>query len=316
MEVVFGPENCSPAAPGTAVTIGAYDGVHLGHQHLVARLREQAERRGLSTVVVTFDRHPAMIVRPDSAPTLLTDLDQKLELLAATGVDCTVVIHFDEGRAAQTAENFIMETLVDGLRARLVVVGQDFHFGHSRTGNVALLSDMGERNGFDVVGLGLEADATGGAVSSTRVRSLLAGGDVAGAARLLGRCHQVRGVVARGDGRGKVELGFPTANVAVPDGIALPAEGIYACWYRRDEGSVHPAAVSVGRRPTFYPDGGALLLEAYLLDFDGELYGEKAQVSFVSRLRDDKPFDTVAELVTQMTRDVAATRHTLVHSPP
>jgi riboflavin kinase/FMN adenylyltransferase len=315
MEVVFGPESCSPPVSGSAVTIGAYDGVHLGHQRLIERLRRRADRLDLSTVVVTFDRHPAVVVRPASAPALLTDLDQKLELLEATGVDRTLVVQFDELRAAQVAEDFIVETLVDSLQSRLVVVGKDFHFGHGRKGNVALLAEMGEHYGFEVVGLGLEVDATGDAVSSTRIRSMLAAGDVANAARLLGRNHQIRGVVGRGDGRGRAELGFPTANVDVPDTIALPAEGIYACWYRRESGSVHPAAVSLGRRPTFYREGGALLLEAFLLDFDGDLYGEKAQVSFVSRLRDDKPFDSVEDLVAQMRLDMQATRDLLVDTP-
>jgi riboflavin kinase/FMN adenylyltransferase len=306
MEVVFGPDRCAPPAGGSAVTIGAYDGVHLGHRHLIDRLRTLAEERSLDSVVVTFDRHPATVVRPESAPALLTDLDQKLELLAQTGVDRAVVIAFDRARADESAEDFVEEVLVGALGTRLVVVGQDFHFGHGRKGNVGLLTEMGATHGFDVLGLDLEADTVGEPVSSTRVRSLLAAGDVRSAAALLGRHHQVRGVVVHGDGRGGAELGFPTANVDLPDGIALPGEGIYACWYERPDGSAHPAAVSLGRRPTFTAGAGAdrPVLEAYLLEFGGDLYGESARVSFVERLREDRRFDSVEALVAQMRQDV------------
>lgn len=314
MEVVVGSDHCTPPAGGSAVTIGAYDGVHLGHRHLIDRLRQMAGDRHLASVVVTFDRHPATVVRPGSAPLLLTDLDQKLELLESTGVDRTVIVTFDRERADESAEDFVETVLVDALGARLVVVGQDFHFGHQRRGNVALLGRMGMDHGFEVLGLGLESDASGEAVSSTRVRTLLGAGRVRDAAGLLGRPHQVRGVVVHGAGRGATELGFPTANVGLPDGIALPGEGIYACWYERPDGSVHRAAVSLGRRPTFAGNGAdadRCVLEAFLLDFEGDLYGEGARVSFVERLRDDRRFDSVSELVDQMGRDVEATRASL-----
>ena len=220
---------------------------------------------------------------------MLTDLDQKLELLASTGVDRTVVVPFDQARARESAEDFVREVLVDALGARLVVVGEDFHFGHRRQGNVDLLTTMGARHGFDVMGLALEQDASHSAVSSTRIRELLAEGDVAEAAELLGRPHQVRGRVVHGDGRGGSELGFPTANVELPDGLALPGEGIYACWYERPDGSVHAAAASLGRRPTFHDNVEAPLLEVFVLDFSGDLYDEGARVSFVSRLRAGAP---------------------------
>jgi riboflavin kinase/FMN adenylyltransferase len=316
MEVVRGPELCVPPERGSAVTIGAYDGVHRGHRYLIDVLRTKAEQLGLDTVVVTFDRHPAAVVRPESAPLLLTDLEQKLELLATTGVDRTVVVPFDVDRANETAEDFVLEVLVGALGARLVVVGEDFHFGHGRKGNVALLAEMGARHGFEVVGLGLEGDASGEAVSSTRIRSLLAAGDVAGAAPLLGRHHQVRGIVVHGDGRGGPELGYPTANLDVPADVALPGEGIYACWYERSDGSVHASAASVGHRPTFHAPEGRPLLEAFLLDFDGDLYGEEARVSFVDRLRADRAFPTVEELIAQMGRDVTAARALLAEPGP
>ncbi len=310
MDIVTDPSHLVPPVGGSAVTIGAYDGVHLGHRALLGELRLRAQAGGLTTAVVTFDRHPATVVRPASAPSLLCDLDQKLELLEAAGVERTVVIPFDMERANETAEDFVNGILVDGLDARLVVVGEDFHFGHGRKGNVALLREMGSTSGFAVEGISLQADGgeRGEPISSTRVRSLVAAGQVEQAAALLGRPHQVRGLVRHGDHRGGTELGFPTANVDVPTGVSLPATGIYAGWYERPDGSIREAAISVGRRPTFYGSEGELLVEAYLLDFSGDLYGEEAKLSFVARLRDELAFDTTASLIAQMEKDVAATR--------
>ena len=307
MEVITDLAACPVGDRGTVVTIGAYDGVHLGHRAVIAELRQRADRLGCATALVTFDRHPAVVVRPESAPKLLTDLEQKLELLASTGLDYTVVVHFDEQRAHESAEDFVREVLVGCLRARSVVVGHDFHFGHGRRGNVALLQQMGGEHGFDVLGLRLVADERAEVYSSTRIRTLLAAGDVKVAAALLGRAHEVRGVVERGDRRGR-DLGFPTANVAVPAEIQLPADGIYAAWYTRPDGVPRQAAVSLGRRPTFYEAAEVSLLEAYLLDFDGDLYGEPARVAFVARLRDEARFDTVESLVEQMERDVRVAR--------
>jgi riboflavin kinase/FMN adenylyltransferase len=295
---------------GTAVSIGAYDGVHLGHRALLRDLSSRAEAAGLSTVVVTFDRHPAGVVRPESAPPQLTDLEQKLELLAACGVDRTYVVAFDENRANESAEDFVKEVLVDQLNARLVVVGEDFHFGHGRKGNVALLTKLGQEYGFEVIGARLTGDSE--PVSSTRIRTMVAQGDVAGASVLLGRPHEVRGEVVRGDGRGGPELGFPTANLSVADDIALPADGMYAGYFTRPDGSEHPAAVYVGRRPTFYEPGTAsVLVEAYLLHFDGDLYGEHGRVSFIGRLRGDQKFETVDALIAQMHLDAAEAERVL-----
>jgi riboflavin kinase/FMN adenylyltransferase len=311
MEVL---EDGQPAsAAGSVVTIGAYDGVHLGHQYVIRQVRALARDLGLAATVVTFDRHPATVVRPDSAPKLLTDLDQKLELLAETGVESCLVIRFDEARSQESAEDFVTSVLVDQLRARVVVVGRDFHFGHRRRGDVTLLQSMGESLGFDVRGLELVAttgDGDGPPVSSTRIRQLLSEGQVEAAATMLGRDHEVRGQVRRGDGRGR-ELGYPTANVAIPPDICLPADGIYAGRYRPPGSDAHPAALSLGRRPTFYDKSAGSLLEAYLLDFEGDLYDQPAAVQFHTRLRDEARFDSVAELVAQMDRDVRATREAL-----
>ena len=317
MQVIHGTGPCPTPQPASAVTIGAYDGVHLGHRAVIDAVRSLAQEQGLQTVVVTFDRHPATVVRPESAPKLLCDLDQKLELLEAAGVDATYVVHFDEVRAKEPAETFVEEVLVGCLSAREVVVGEDFHFGHRRGGNVALLREMGAVHGFRVDGIALVGPdgapaADGANVSSTAVRSLLDAGDVERAAALLGRPHEVRGTVEHGDARGR-ELGFPTANVALPTEIQLPADGIYAGWFERADGSVHATAMSLGHRPTFYErPQGAPLLECNLLDFSGDLYGEAVRVRFVQRLRGEVRFDGIDPLIAQMQADVADTRNLLL----
>jgi riboflavin kinase / FMN adenylyltransferase len=307
MEVLHDVGACPRPDAGSVVTIGAYDGVHLGHQAVIAAVRARAAAGGLESAVVTFDRHPASVVRPESAPRLLTDLEQKLELLSATGLDRCLVVSFDEARSKEPAEEFVHEVLVDGLAARVVIVGEDFHFGHQRRGNVALLQAMGEELGFEVAGLPLvdaggRAAGDGEKASSTAIRHALVTGDLPRAIALLGRPHEVRGVVAHGDARGR-ELGFPTANVSVPGDILLPADGIYAGWYERPDGQVHPSAISLGRRPTFYEEAHASLLEAHLLDFDGDLYDEPAKVRFVARLRGEARFDEVDALIEQMRQD-------------
>ena len=317
MRIVTGSDDAALSAARTAgavVTIGAYDGVHLGHQAVLRLVRELADARGLEAALVTFDRHPAEVVRPESAPRLLTTLEQRLELLDATGdLDLCWVLTFDEARSKEAAEDFVREVLVDGIGARLVVVGADFHFGHRRGGNVPLLERMGAELGFEVLGLGLvavEGEASGVPYSSTRIRELLAKGDVAEAARLLGRPHEVRGVVERGDQRGAEHLGFPTANLTVPERICLPADGVYAGTFVAEDEVERPAAISVGTRPTFYEDGD-VLVEAYVLDFDGDLYGQRVKVRFREWVRGQERFDSTEALVEQMNADVEATRRIL-----
>ena len=317
MRVVTGSDDAALAAARTAgavVTIGAYDGVHLGHQAVLRLVRELADARGFEAALVTFDRHPAEVVRPESAPRLLTTLEQRLELLDATGdLDLCWVLTFDEARSKEAAEDFVREVLVDGIGARLVVVGADFHFGHRRGGNVPLLERMGAELGFEVLGLGLvavEGEASGVPYSSTRIRELLAKGDVAEAARLLGRPHEVRGVVERGDQRGAEHLGMPTANLTVPERICLPADGVYAGTFVAEDEVERPAAISVGTRPTFYEDGD-VLVEAYVLDFDGDLYGQRVKVRFREWVRGQERFDSTEALVEQMNADVEATRRIL-----
>jgi len=314
VEVVRDVEACEPGG-GSVVTIGAYDGVHLGHRAVIAAVRERAAVEGLASAVVTFDRHPASVVRPESAPRLLTDLEQKLELLESTGIDRCLVIPFDEIRSKEPAEDFVREVLVARLGARAVIVGEDFHFGHQRRGNVAMLTEMGRELGFDVAGIALvdergQAGTGAEKASSTAIRHALVAGDLERAEAMLGRQHEVRGVVAHGDKRGR-ELGFPTANVSVPGEILLPADGIYAGWFERADGTVLPAALSLGRRPTFYEEAHASLLEAHLLDFSGDLYDEHVRVRFVRRLRGEVRFESADALVEQIARDVAEVRATL-----
>ena len=314
---------CPRFPGGSVVTIGTYDGVHLGHRAVIAQVCAIAAERSLTPVVVTFDRHPASVVRPDAAPLLLTDLDQKLELLADTGAALTLVVRFTPERATEEAVDFVRSVLVDCLNARVVVVGDDFHFGAGRQGNVTMLSEVGPALGFEVSPLrlvgadGVVAPSGQPKVSSTAVRHALNDGDVRAAAVMLGRHHEVRGVVGHGDKRAR-QLGYPTANVAVPDGICLPADGIYAAWYVDGEGIVHPAAISLGRRPTFYADQPYSLLEAHLLDVGDagiDLYDTPARIRFVSRLRAEERFDTVEDLIAQMGRDCAAARRVLDDEP-
>ena len=286
------------------MTIGTYDGVHLGHRMVISQVRELAEQRRMPSVLVTFDRHPARVIRPESAPKLLCELPHKLELLEGTGLDFTAVVRFDAERAHEPAEEFVRQSLVRCLGAKIVVVGRDFRFGHARRGDVALLESMGKELGFEVRGLAL-AEAGGEVVSSTRIRGLIAQGEVSQAGRLLGREHEVRGEVVRGDARGR-ELGFPTANVALADDRALPCNGIYAGWVGLD-GQTFAAAISLGTRPTF-GDGSDRRLEAYILDFDDNLYGQELKVRFVQRLRPELRFSDRAALVGQMRSDVAQTR--------
>src|SRR4051794_11312826 len=272
MEVLRGTDGCERPVDGSAVTIGVFDGVHLGHQLLLGEARRLAAELGARSTVVTFDKHPASVVRPESAPLLLTDLGQRLELLAAAGVACTQIIEFDEVRAKEPAEDFVREVLSGCLGSRAVIVGADFHFGHNREGDVELLERVGRELGFEVDGIPLVASATAGAqpVSSTAIRTALDAGELHAANRMLGRPHEMRGVVEPGDQRAR-DLGMRTANVGVPDFLQLPADGVYAGWYERPDGSVHPSVISVGRRPTFYDERGERLIEAHLLDFDGDL---------------------------------------------
>ncbi len=272
------------------VAVGEFDGVHLGHREVIAG----------SDTVVTFEPHPAAVVRPGGGPKLLTTLELKAELVAGLGVEELVVVPFDEGFAHQEAAEFIDRVLVEALDATHVSVGQNFRFGHRARGTAALLADD-RRFQTRVVAL-VEVD--GVPVSSTRIRNLLSEGEAAAAARLLGAPFRMRGEVVTGDQRGR-GLGFPTANIVPDPKLACPGHGVYAC--RVGE---RMAAVNVGVRPTFGADL-QLLVEAYVLDFEGDLYGERLTIEFIAKLRGEERFESVEQLITQIARDVEQTRELL-----
>ena len=286
----------------TVVVIGNFDGVHLGHQHVLATAREQADADGLRVVAVTFDPHPMAVLRPDHAPVMLTDLASRSRLLAAAGADDVYVIRFSREIASWTPEEFIARILVGALHARHVVVGANFRFGRRAAGDLDTLRRAGRTSDFEVHGVDLDGGPQ--VWSSTYVRTCLAGGDVEGAAEALGHPYAVTGEVIEGDRRGR-ELGFPTANVAVD--VAVPADGVYAGWLRAD-GSPLPAAISVGTNPTFAGVRDRRV-EAYVLDrSDLDLYGRTVEISFVARIRGMVRFDGVDELVEAIGADVARTR--------
>jgi riboflavin kinase/FMN adenylyltransferase len=297
----------------TVVVIGNFDGVHLGHRRVVAQARATADERGLPVVAVTFDPHPMAVLRPEHAPTTLTSIEDRSALLHEAGADAVLALAFNRDVAGWSPLEFVDRVLVGMLHAAAVVVGANFRFGHRAAGDVALLTEAGRERDFTVEGIPLDGGPQ--VWSSTYVRTCLAAGDVAGAAEALGRPVMVRGVVARGDRRGR-ELGFPTANVPAGDPgerpSAIPADGVYAGWLRRlDTGERYPSAISVGTNPTF--DGHReRRVESYVLDRDDlELYDVEVEVEFVERLRGMVRFDSVEELVAQMKDDVARARELL-----
>ncbi len=294
----------------SVVTIGVFDGVHLGHQRMVARAVDMARDLGLPAVAVTFDPHPDEVVRPGSHPPRLTTTDRRAELLFTLGVDAVCVLPFTLEFSRMSPDEFVQTALVDRLHAAGVVVGENFRFGHKASGDLETLRTLGEKYDFQAEGVPLVSD--GDAISSTVIRERLAVGDVTGAAVLLGRPHRVEGVVVRGHQRGRA-LGFPTANVESPQHTAIPAEGVYAGWLQCTqspspyEGERWPAAISIGTNPTF--DGVERTVEAYALDRDDlDLYGAHVAVDFGERLRDTLRFDSIEALIEQMHDDVARAR--------
>ena len=303
----------------TVVTVGNFDGVHLGHQHVVRRCREVAHEvgggsAGLPVVAVTFEPHPIAVLRPEHAPPTLTTMETRATLLGRAGVDDLLVVPFTRKMAAWTPERFVRDILVDTLHARAVVVGANFRFGTRASGDVALLTELGRRHDFSTEGIALDGGPQ--VWSSTYIRNCLAFGDVEGAAEALGHWFTVRGEVVKGDQRGR-ELGYPTANVPTTGMLAAPADGVYAGWLRRLDDPRHtllPAAISVGTNPTF--DGEReRRVESYVLDRDDlELYGVQVEVSFVAKIRGMLRFDSVEDLVLTMHRDVENTRALLART--
>jgi riboflavin kinase/FMN adenylyltransferase len=281
------------------VPIGIFDGVHRGHQLVLQRAVAAAREHDDRVVVITFDPHPVAILRPEAMPLMITTLPRRIELLRQHGADEVVVLEFTEALSKQSPEEFIEETLLARLSARRIVVGEKFRFGHRAAGDVALL----RKYDLDVDDVSLLRE--GEPISSTLIRDFIAAGDVVPASNALGRLHFVEGPVVRGDARGR-ELGYPTANVAVDPGIAIPADGVYAGYLVRSSGEQFRAAISVGTNPTF--DGLERRVEAYALDQDFDIYDEHVLIEFALRLRGMVKFDSVPALVEQMGNDVAATR--------
>jgi riboflavin kinase/FMN adenylyltransferase len=313
------------ATPGdlgrTVVTIGMYDGVHRGHQALIGAAVGRARAMRRPALLLTFDPHPAEVIRPGSHPAILTSMDRKAELVAELGVDAMCVLPFTQEFMRLAPETFTHTVLVEHLHAALVVVGQNFTYGHKAAGTVETLAREGRRFGFAVEGIPLAEDQSDDGevtISSTYIRACVAAGDMVSAARALGRPHRVDGIVVRGDRRGRA-LGYPTANVETPPFTAIPADGVYAGHLvLRDptgrSGDRYPAAISVGTNPTF--QGTRRTVEAYLLDFDGDLYGEHVGVEFAHRLRPMAAFAGVDELLEAMARDVDHTRRLLTAAGP
>jgi riboflavin kinase / FMN adenylyltransferase len=307
----------------TVVVIGNFDGVHLGHQHVIREARAAAddaaadagvEAGSIPVVAVTFDPHPMAVLRPEHAPTALTDLATRARLLAGAGVDDVLAIPFDRDIAAWSPHEFAERVLHEALHAVVVVVGANFRYGARAAGDVGSLAASGAELGFRAVGVPLDGGPQ--VWSSTYVRTCLAAGDVAGAAEALGRPFVVRGVVVRGDQRGR-ELGYPTANVPTSGMAAAPADGVYAGWLRRlDTEETYPAAISVGTNPTFAGERDRRV-ESYVLDRDDlELYDVEVEVAFVDRIRGMVRFDGVEALVETMADDVVRAHEILGVSRP
>lgn len=288
----------------TVVTIGNFDGVHRGHQQVIAHVVTRAREIGAEAVVTTFDPHPMSVIHPDSVPLRLTSLSRRIDILEGLGVGNVLVLPFTREISLWEPDEFVRTVLVDGLNAAEVHVGESFRFGHRAAGTVDTLREAGARHGFVVAAVPLAGDTA--RWSSTYVRQCLAEGDTIAAAAALGRPHRVEGPVVEGDKRGR-ELGYPTANLSLDDTVAIPVDGVYAGWLVRADGDTLPAAISIGTNPTF--GGTTRRVEAYALDRDDlELYGEHVGVEFADRLRDTLTFAGVEPLVEQMGRDVDQAR--------
>jgi riboflavin kinase/FMN adenylyltransferase len=295
---------------GSAVAVGNFDGVHQGHQSLVRAAVASARPAGRDAVVLTFDPHPARVLRPELAPAALSTLAQKEELVAALGAPRLVVLEFDAAVAALAPEAFAREVLEGALGAREVVIGESFRFGRAREGDARRLAELGAKLGFAVQVVRPVLHG-GRPISSSRVREALASGDVREAELLLGRPYALDAVVVHGEGRGG-RIGIPTANLQ-PEGQLVPRPGVYAGRCRLPGREIWPAVVNVGRRPTF--GGGDLTVEAHLLDYEGDLYGARVRLAFSARLRDEQRFESVAALVARIREDVRTARELLLPPP-
>ena len=296
--------------PGSVVTIGSFDGVHIGHQRLLQRVRSAAARRAMTAVAVTFDPHPRCVVDPSGCPPLLCSLEARVELLGRCGAERVVVIPFTRELSTWRADRFAA-TLTESLGMRLLIVGPGFALGRGREGNLEFLGLLGARRGFRVATV--PPSMRGGRpVSSGRIRAAISEGGLSEAISMLGRPYVLDGVVERGEGRG-AGLGVPTANLGVDPRRCIPAAGVYAGWLDFGDGW-RPAATGIGTRPTF--GGGSVTVEAHVLDFDGDLYGRRARLALSRRIRRERAFTSIAALTAAMARDIERTRDILRRSSP
>ena len=321
--ILLTPARQRPLVASVA-TIGTFDGVHVGHRSLFSRAIELGQKLGVPTVAVTFHPHPASVIRPEKTPLLLNSFEERLSLIDEVGIDYCYLVEFDAARAGEIAQDFVRGTLVSDLGVKAVVVGPDFRFGKNRIGDVNLLKSMGETMAFEVYadpfvvaqgrcaavarrllpGTDENSDVV---ISSTLIRKMILGGQFDVARQCLDRDFFISGLVVSGDGRGGSELGYPTANVNFQEGRILPDDGVYAGWLRFGAES-YPSAISIGTRPTFYGDRGQRLIEAFVLDFNEDLYGRDVTVGFTEFIRPQLAFSSSTELVEQIASDVERVR--------
>ena len=312
MQVLRDPFRSVDLPHGGVVTVGNFDGVHLGHQAMLRDVAARARAVRVPSIVVTFDPHPLKILHPERAPKMIQTLRQREEAIEACGIDAIVIVSFTRDFSLIPAESFAKELLGRRLAAREVCVGARFVFGRERGGNLDVLRTIGADSGFSVHGLADVADAAG-PVSSTRIRTALADGDVAGATGLLGRAYAMDGIIAKGDRMGR-KIGFPTMNLQ-PDNELYPKDGVYFTSVRIESFARTFACVTnIGRRPTVYEDY-ATTIESYILDFSSDVYGERVRLSFFGRVREEMTFPSMLDLTAQIRRDVEATRRYFLANP-
>ena len=305
MKLIHQPGDLANGERKACLAIGMFDGVHLGHQQVLRQAIEDSHQHEALSVAVTFDRHPTSVIAPDRAPALLQTRAQRLRAIESLGIDAALVIEFDEAFCRKPGAEFVRE-LVDGFGAiHSICVGANFTFGHRRDGDAKLLRTLGQALGFHVHGLAA-VSLNGQAVSSTRIRAAVRDGRLDDAGQMLGRTFAIEGTVIEGDRRGS-ELGFPTANLDT-DGLVLPPNGVYAAHVRLGQEEAHRAVLNIGLRPTLAKPEPTLQVEAHLLDFDGDLYGQVMEIEFLEQLRDEQRFDSTDELATQISRDIEHAR--------
>lgn len=300
MQLIHTANALKPGTRKVCLAIGFFDGVHLGHQQIIRQTITDARKHNALALVITFDNHPNAIVAPARVPPLIYSLPQKLRTIESLGPEATLLIHFDKAFSQKTGDAFIRELAGAWSGIQSICVGANFHFGYKRSGNVELLKKLGGELKFSVHGLAAVA-LDGEPVSSTRIREAIRAGDLDAASQMLGRAYSIAGPVIEGDRLGR-KLGFPTANID-PTGLALPPGGVYAI-HAVVRGKTHRAVLNIGTRPTLGNPNPPLRVEAHLLDFNGELYGEELEIVFAEKLRDEKKFPSVDELKAQIARDI------------